>query len=322
MKLQKELSETITANTADIPAVPKQIEKVESRRYELNKIRYVMLYRMQRVLLPEQYKKLLAYFERREAERRARVEAEAEARRLRLEAEAKSDAEKAEKRRIEAERAAEYAKRQAEEDERRAKIQAELDEQRRIKEEAERERRLKIQAELDARRAREQAEYKVKVELELRANVEAQARITAGVRTTRTLLVAYLALFPALFTLCLGWLGSIFGTRAILLAPAIWVTTELGRTLMEQVRAGAASAKRNARRFTKRVECFVCCRPEPCKLRILSAWPMCCHWKTCTRGSPPLRRRRRCPRRAAPRVWLCGWTAPQGDGSQRGLTPP
>jgi len=44
------------------------------------------------------------------------------------------------------------------------------------------------------------------------------------------LLVAYLSLFPALFTLCLGWLGSIFGHRAILLAPAIWVTTELGRT--------------------------------------------------------------------------------------------
>ena len=44
------------------------------------------------------------------------------------------------------------------------------------------------------------------------------------------LLVAYLALFPALFTLCLGWLGAKFGSRAILLAPAIWVTTELGRT--------------------------------------------------------------------------------------------
>jgi hypothetical protein len=29
-----------------------------------------MLYRMQRVLLPEQYKKLMSYFERREAERK------------------------------------------------------------------------------------------------------------------------------------------------------------------------------------------------------------------------------------------------------------
>jgi apolipoprotein N-acyltransferase len=44
------------------------------------------------------------------------------------------------------------------------------------------------------------------------------------------LLVAYLALFPGLFTLCLGWLGARFGSRAILLAPAVWVTTELGRT--------------------------------------------------------------------------------------------
>jgi apolipoprotein N-acyltransferase len=44
------------------------------------------------------------------------------------------------------------------------------------------------------------------------------------------LLVAYLALFPALFALCLGWLGANYGHRAILLAPAVWVTTELGRT--------------------------------------------------------------------------------------------
>ena len=44
------------------------------------------------------------------------------------------------------------------------------------------------------------------------------------------LLVAYLALFPALFALCLGWLGTKYGHRAILLAPAVWVTTELGRT--------------------------------------------------------------------------------------------
>ena len=44
------------------------------------------------------------------------------------------------------------------------------------------------------------------------------------------LLVAYLALFPALFALCLGWLGARYGRRAILLAPAVWVTTELGRT--------------------------------------------------------------------------------------------
>jgi apolipoprotein N-acyltransferase len=44
------------------------------------------------------------------------------------------------------------------------------------------------------------------------------------------LLVAYLALFPALFALCLGWLRAKLGRRAILLVPAIWVTTELART--------------------------------------------------------------------------------------------
>ena len=44
------------------------------------------------------------------------------------------------------------------------------------------------------------------------------------------LLVAYLSLFPALFSLCLDWLAARHGRRAILLAPAVWVTTELGRT--------------------------------------------------------------------------------------------
>ncbi len=43
------------------------------------------------------------------------------------------------------------------------------------------------------------------------------------------LLVAYLALFPAAFALILSRLHSAFGTRALLLAPAVWVTTELGR---------------------------------------------------------------------------------------------
>src|SRR5436190_23358207 len=45
-----------------------------------------------------------------------------------------------------------------------------------------------------------------------------------------SLLVAYLALFPGLFALSLAWLNSRFGPRSIMLAPAVWVTTELGRT--------------------------------------------------------------------------------------------
>src|SRR6185369_8392841 len=44
------------------------------------------------------------------------------------------------------------------------------------------------------------------------------------------LLIAYLALFPGLFALALAWLNSKFGPRAVMLAPAVWVTTELGRT--------------------------------------------------------------------------------------------
>jgi apolipoprotein N-acyltransferase len=44
------------------------------------------------------------------------------------------------------------------------------------------------------------------------------------------LLVAYLSIFPGLFALCLGRLGATHGRRAILLVPAIWVSTELART--------------------------------------------------------------------------------------------
>jgi apolipoprotein N-acyltransferase len=45
-----------------------------------------------------------------------------------------------------------------------------------------------------------------------------------------SLLVAYLALFPGLFALGLAWLVSRFGPRAVMLAPAVWVSSELGRT--------------------------------------------------------------------------------------------
>jgi apolipoprotein N-acyltransferase len=43
------------------------------------------------------------------------------------------------------------------------------------------------------------------------------------------LLVAYLALFPAAFSVILARLHHRFGARALLAVPAIWVTTELGR---------------------------------------------------------------------------------------------
>ena len=44
------------------------------------------------------------------------------------------------------------------------------------------------------------------------------------------LLIAYLAMFPALFAVTLAWITRRLGLRAIWLAPAIWVTSELGRT--------------------------------------------------------------------------------------------
>ena len=42
-------------------------------------------------------------------------------------------------------------------------------------------------------------------------------------------LVAYLSLFPAVFALVLNRLHAKFGSRALLLAPSIWMATELGR---------------------------------------------------------------------------------------------
>ena len=43
------------------------------------------------------------------------------------------------------------------------------------------------------------------------------------------LLAAYLALYPAIFALAVYRLRASFGRRALWLAPAVWVTTELGR---------------------------------------------------------------------------------------------
>ena len=43
------------------------------------------------------------------------------------------------------------------------------------------------------------------------------------------LLVAYLALFPALFALAVAWLCQRLGTRTLIVAPAVWVTSEVGR---------------------------------------------------------------------------------------------
>jgi apolipoprotein N-acyltransferase len=45
-------------------------------------------------------------------------------------------------------------------------------------------------------------------------------------------LIAYLALFPALFALALRRIHAAFGDRALMAAPLLWVATELGRTYL------------------------------------------------------------------------------------------
>jgi apolipoprotein N-acyltransferase len=53
---------------------------------------------------------------------------------------------------------------------------------------------------------------------------------TAAAIGAAALLVAYLSLYPALFALTMAWLCRRRGQRALWLAPAVWVTSELGRT--------------------------------------------------------------------------------------------
>ncbi len=52
---------------------------------------------------------------------------------------------------------------------------------------------------------------------------------TAAAAGSATLLIIYLSLFPGLFALAVGWLWARLGARALALAPAVWVSTELGR---------------------------------------------------------------------------------------------
>ncbi len=73
-QLEKALSETMKANVADVSVVAQQVDTVENKRAELNKLRVVMLYRMHRVLTPEQNARFQAYMDRREAERKKQDE--------------------------------------------------------------------------------------------------------------------------------------------------------------------------------------------------------------------------------------------------------
>ena len=53
---------------------------------------------------------------------------------------------------------------------------------------------------------------------------------TAAGRVRRGVLIAYLSLYPALFAVIQARLVRTMGKRALLLSPAVWVATEMGRT--------------------------------------------------------------------------------------------
>lgn len=69
-QLEASLNQTVRSNTAEISIVSQQVDKVERTRAELNKLRVLMLYRMRRVLTPEQNMKFQARVDRWEAARK------------------------------------------------------------------------------------------------------------------------------------------------------------------------------------------------------------------------------------------------------------
>lgn len=68
-QLDKEIEKMIAEST-DLMVFKQQVEKVEARRAELNKMRTLMLYRIRRVFTPEQNVKFRAAYERWDAARR------------------------------------------------------------------------------------------------------------------------------------------------------------------------------------------------------------------------------------------------------------
>jgi Spy/CpxP family protein refolding chaperone len=70
-QLEAALNQTMRANTAEVAVVSQQVDKVESKRAELNKMRVLMLYRIHRVLTPEQNTKFQAMVDRWETARKA-----------------------------------------------------------------------------------------------------------------------------------------------------------------------------------------------------------------------------------------------------------
>ncbi|CAN5854091.1 hypothetical protein BH18ACI5_BH18ACI5_14390 [soil metagenome] len=69
-QLETGLNQTMRANTADVAVVAQQVDRVESKRAELSKMRVLMLYRIHRVLSAEQNTKFQAMVDRWEAARK------------------------------------------------------------------------------------------------------------------------------------------------------------------------------------------------------------------------------------------------------------
>jgi Spy/CpxP family protein refolding chaperone len=67
--LEADLSRLIRERTADESVVAQQIDRVEAARSELNKTRTLMLYRIHRVLTPEQNAKLQVLHDQMERDR-------------------------------------------------------------------------------------------------------------------------------------------------------------------------------------------------------------------------------------------------------------
>ena len=68
--LENALDETIRGQKLDVAAFAQEVDRIENRRAELNKMRAVMLYRLRLVLNADQNKKFQAMLDRRENERR------------------------------------------------------------------------------------------------------------------------------------------------------------------------------------------------------------------------------------------------------------
>jgi Spy/CpxP family protein refolding chaperone len=69
-QLEKRLSDVISPGTAQESDVMKLVDQTESARAELAKVRTLMIYRMHRLLTPEQRAKMKALHDRWEQERR------------------------------------------------------------------------------------------------------------------------------------------------------------------------------------------------------------------------------------------------------------